>query len=177
MSTFQSSNASRLSQISQLADDFITSGLNILESRSPDKKAVLALTDSLRDSGLWNLGYYLEDRKDRPTLIRPLTRDIRKAREDREKIANEKAERQRKIAEQEAARLEKAKVPPEEMFQTEEARKEYTKWDEQGVPTMMKGPDGEMEVTKSAKKKLVKAWELQRKEHEKWKASQGASAA
>ena len=59
------------------------------------------------------------------------------------------------------ARDNKASVDPSEMFRNEM----YSEWDEQGIPTRdIKGE----EVTKSARKKLVKLYEKQQKMYKEW---------
>ena len=130
-------------------------------------KDVLQLTDRLRDTDLWEKGVYLEDRDDgEPALIRPVTKELRAARLEKEKKAREKEEA--KLEKEQAKKVEAAK--PDKgvqdhmtMFQTDE----YSAWDVNGVPT--KDKDGE-ELAKSRRKKLVKDWERQKKAHEAYLA-------
>ena len=140
-----------------------------LASASAPGKDLLALCDALRDTHLWNLGIYLEDREAQPSLVRTLDRSLIEARAEKESAAAAKAaakaEREAKEAEKEAALKEKAKLSHLEMFRTEE----FGEWDENGIP--VKDNKGE-EVAKSKRKKLVKEWEKQKKLHEEWKASQ-----
>jgi cysteinyl-tRNA synthetase len=141
-----------------------------LSSASAAPKEYLAACDHLRDTALWNLSIYLEDRENQPSLVRPLSASLRQERADREKnaaakaAAKEKAKRDAEAAEKE--RLEKGKLNHLEMFRTSE----YSAWDAEGLPTA----DAEgKEVAKSKAKKLRKDWERQKKLHEAWSAAQG----
>ncbi|KAG2416098.1 hypothetical protein HFD88_007290 [Aspergillus terreus] len=143
-----------------------------LASKNAASKDLLALCDQLRDTHLWNLGIYIEDR-DAPTpaLVRPVDRSLQEARAEKEQAASAKleAKRKREAEQAEKQRLlnEKAKLSHLEMFKTPE----YSAWDENGVP--LKDKDGE-EVAKNKRKKLVKEWERQKKIHEEWLKSQSA---
>jgi cysteinyl-tRNA synthetase len=64
-------------------------------------------------------------------------------------------------------KLAKGKMSPVEMFKTEESLKQYSKWDDQGIPTH--DINGE-ELPKSRRKKLVKEYEGQVKAHGEYKA-------
>nr|POE72856.1 cysteine--trna ligase [Quercus suber] len=140
-----------------------------LRASSASSKDYLSACDILRDSTLWDLGIYLEDRDNQPALVRPLSASLRAERIDREAAATSKAASKAKaIAEKEAAdkeRLEKGKMPPLDMFRTSE----FSAWDEGGLPT--KDAEGK-EVAKSRMKKLKKDWERQHKAHEAWLAAQ-----
>lgn len=132
---------------------------------------ILALCDQLRDTRLWDLDIYLEDRDPPlPALVRPIDRTIKQAREERERAAAakvaQKAKRDAEEAEKKRLQDEKAKLSHLEMYKTDE----YAEWDENGIPT--KDAKGE-EVTKSRKKKLQKDWERQKKLHEDWLKRQG----
>jgi cysteinyl-tRNA synthetase len=140
-----------------------------LSSASASPKEYLAASDHLRDTALWNLSIYLEDREGQPSLVRPLSASLRQERADREKnaaakaAAKEKAKRDAEAAEKE--RLEKGKLSQLEMFRTTE----FSAWDAEGLPTA----DAEgKEVAKSRAKKLRKDWERQKKLHEAWAATQ-----
>ncbi|KAH8177153.1 tRNA synthetases class I (C) catalytic domain-containing protein [Sarocladium implicatum] len=134
------------------------------------KKAILSLTDRIRDEDLTNLGVYLDDRPDnQPSLIKFVpaaeliaAREEKVAREAEKAKKKEEARLAREKADQEAR--EKAKMPPQEMFKQDER---YSAWDEQGMPTKMK--DGS-DVPKSQLKTLKKAWDRQNKAHEDLKA-------
>lgn len=132
---------------------------------------ILALCDQLRDTRLWDLDIYLEDRDPPlPALVRPIDKTIKQAREERERAAAakvaQKAKRDAEEAEKKRLQDEKAKLSHLEMYKTDE----YAEWDENGIPT--KDAKGE-EVTKSRKKKLQKDWEKQKKLHEDWLKRQG----
>ena len=146
----------------------------VVSSQSPDvKKAILALTDRIRDHDFTNLGVYLDDRPDnQPSLIKFVpAAELIAAREEKAAAAAEKAKKKeearlaREKADQEAK--EKAKMPPEEMFKSDER---YSAWDEQGMPTKMK--DGS-DVPKSQLKSLKKMWDKQKKAHDELKAKSG----
>ena len=141
-------------------------------SNAPPKD-YLAACDALRDTTLWNLSIYLEDRESQPSLVRPLSASLRQERLDRESAASSKAAAKEKAkAAAEAAekeKLEKGKLSHLEMFRTSE----FSEWDAEGLPT--KDKEGS-EVAKSRGKKLRKEWERQRKLHEAWVGSQGGNA-
>ncbi|BCS28797.1 cysteine--tRNA ligase [Aspergillus puulaauensis] len=131
-------------------------------------KEVLALCDRVRDVDLFDLGVYLEDRENLPAIVRPISRDLIQAREEKAAQALQK-QREKEAKEKEALKkLEKGKLSHLEMFRTNE----YSAWDEEGIPT--RDAAGE-EVAKSRTKKLRKDWERQKKLHETWLASQQGS--
>jgi cysteinyl-tRNA synthetase len=141
-----------------------------LHGRQAPSKEYLAACDYIRDTVLWNLDIYLEDRENRHALVRPLSASLRQERSDRESLlaakaaAKEKAKADAEAAEKE--RLEKGKLSHLDMFRTSE----YSAWDADGLPTA----DAEgKEVAKSKSKKLKKDWERQKKLHEAWQATQG----
>ncbi|KAL2754863.1 hypothetical protein ACRALDRAFT_1064644 [Sodiomyces alcalophilus JCM 7366] len=140
-----------------------------VSSASPDvKKAVLSLTDRIRDEDLTNLGIYLDDRPDgKSSLIKfvPASeliamRNEKLAKEAAKAQAKEEAKRAREQAEK--AKWEKAKVAPAEMFKSDD---KYSEWDAEGLPTKLK--DGS-ELPKSQLKKLQKEWQRQKKAHEEY---------
>ncbi|KAK4501951.1 hypothetical protein PRZ48_007761 [Zasmidium cellare] len=141
-----------------------------LHSKNASPQEYLAACDHLRDSVLWDLGIYLEDREGRHALVRPLSASLQQERKDREAAAASKAAAKEKAkADKEAAdreRLEKGKQSHLDMFKTSE----YTDWDAEGLPT--KDAEGK-EVAKSKSKKLRKDWERQKKLHEAWQEAQG----
>ncbi|RAR00471.1 cysteinyl-trna synthetase [Stemphylium lycopersici] len=139
---------------------------NLANKKAPAKD-YLDLCDQLRDTHLWNLGIYLEDRETGPAMVRPVDAELQAARTQKEEIARQKAEaklkREREEAEKKAKLAEQAKINPKDMFRTEE----YSAWDEEGLPT--KDKDG-ADVPKGRTKKLKKEWEKQKKlfeEHSK----------
>jgi cysteinyl-tRNA synthetase len=134
--------------------------LRDLAAKNAPTKDFLALCDQLRDTHLWDLGIYLEDRENAPAMVRPVDAELQAARSQKEAIATAKAEakakREAEEAEKKAKLAEQAKINPRDMFRTEE----YSAWDEEGLPT--KDAKGE-EVTKGKNKKLRKEWEKQKK--------------
>lgn len=142
-----------------------------LAAQEAPAKDLLALFDQLRDVHLWNLGIYLEDRSDtKPALVRPLDKLLIEARAEQEsaKIAKARAklEQQAKEAEREKELGERAKVSPLLMFRDSD---EYREWDESGIPIVDAAGNT---ISKSKHKKLVKEWEKQKKMHEEWRATQ-----
>ncbi|ODV95212.1 hypothetical protein PACTADRAFT_49952 [Pachysolen tannophilus NRRL Y-2460] len=122
-----------------------------------DYSVFLEATDSLRNKDLLDLGVMLDDRQDSSALIKFLTDQ-----EKQELISQQ----QLKIKEaKEKEKLEKAKLSPLEMFKTEEYKKQFREWDNEGLPTV--DINGE-EVTKSMKKKLKKLYDAQKKLHEEY---------
>lgn len=136
----------------------------------------LTATDNVRSHDLLKLGISLDDRPDgQPALIKFLNeaekeelikfqqeKEIR----EQEKLAK-KAAQQKLKEQQEKEKLEKSKIPPSELFKTED----YSEWDEAGLP--VKDKDGN-EVTKSARKKLQKAYDQQKKLHDEYLAKTSA---
>jgi cysteinyl-tRNA synthetase len=142
-----------------------------LSSQNAAKNQYLAACDHLRDTVLWDLGIYLEDRDGLPALVRPLSQTLQEERANREAAtAAKEAAKQKAAAEkaaEEARKLEAGKLSHLEMFRTSE----YSAWDEEGMPTADK--EGK-EVAKSRLKKLRKEWERQKKLHEAWRATQAS---
>ncbi|KAI0166772.1 cysteinyl-tRNA synthetase [Hypoxylon sp. FL1284] len=162
-----------LRAVSKLRDEL----RRVAPTTSPEtKKSILSLSDRIRDYDLTNIGVYLDDRPDLPSLIKfvPAAELIaareEKAAKDAEKArAKEEARRAREKAEEE--KWAKAKLGPEDMFKSDER---YSEWDAEGVPAKMK--DGS-EVPKSQLKKLKKDWERQKKAHGEYQAKFGGSTA
>jgi len=151
----------------EVQHDFKTS-LAALHPSDNLPAAVLALCDRIRDLDLWNTGIYLEDRDGEPALIRPVTRELRAARAEKED-----RERQKRVAKEERERLakekaDKGRVSHLEMFRTGE----WSAWDEDGVP--IRDREGG-EVTRSREKKLRKEWVAQKRLHEAWVRAGGAA--
>ena len=127
---------------------------------------LLRLSDGLREQ-LFELGVVFEDRPGKPTLVKLV---------DAEQIARAKAEAEQREADKLARKLEllavqekreaekraKASIKPSEMFLSNPA---YSKFDEQGVPTH--DATGE-ELSKNARKKVVKEYEQQVELHAKY---------
>ena len=124
---------------------------------------ILQLCDRVRDTELWNLGIYLEDREaPQPALIRRVTPALRAARQEREDRDRQREAVKFENERQAQAKADKGRLSHLDMFRTEE---EYSEWDQDGIPVRDK--DGK-EITKSRAKKLRKEWERQKKLHEKW---------
>ncbi|KAI1089453.1 tRNA synthetases class I (C) catalytic domain-containing protein [Rostrohypoxylon terebratum] len=149
----------------------------VAPSTSPEtKQSILALSDRVRDFDLSNIGVYLDDRPDQPSLIKFIpaaeliaAREEKAAREAEKARAKEEAKRAKEKAEEE--KWEKAKLAPQDMFKGDER---YSEWDADGLPTKMK--DGS-EVPKSQSKKLKKDWDRQKKAHSEYQAKFGGSTA
>lgn len=133
---------------------------NLNESQNLAKD-VRQLCDNVRDVSLFDRGVYLEDREDQPALIRPVTNALRAAKAEKEVRAQQKQKAKEEREREAAAKADKGRLSPKEMFQTQD----YSAWDEEGVPTHEKSGE---EVTKSKRKKLVKDYERQKKLHEIW---------
>jgi len=142
-------------------------------------KDILALCDSLRDNDLVPLGVALDDQPDGKALVKLVppselikARDEKKAKAEAlavKKAAQVEAERQKRIA-----KLEKGRVPSEEMFKPPNvAEGTYSAWNEQGIPIA----DGEgKELSKNQAKTVLKNWTNQKKLHEEflaWQNEQG----
>ncbi|CAD6583331.1 MAG: hypothetical protein ASARMPREDX12_001236 [Alectoria sarmentosa] len=126
---------------------------------------VLRLSDQIRDVALWDQDVYLEDRDGEPALIRPVTRELRAARQEREERERLKQKAKEEREKEVAAKVDKGRLDHKDMFRTEE----FSAWDDDGIPT--KDKEGG-EITKSRKKKLQKDWERQKKLHEAWTETQ-----
>lgn len=136
--------------------------LNALISSTNLSKDVLSVCDRLRDVELWDHGIYLEDRDGaQPALVRPVTKEQLFARKEKEERDRQKQKAREEREKEAAAKADRGRQNHLEMFQT----KDYTAWDEDGVPT--KDEKGE-EITKSKAKKLKKDWERQKKLHVEW---------
>ncbi|TEA10406.1 Cysteine--tRNA ligase [Colletotrichum sidae] len=160
-----------LRAVSRLRDEL----RRIVSTVSPEtKKAILSLTDRIRDEDLTNLGVSLDDRPDgKSSLIKFVpaseliaARNEKLAREAEKARAKEEAKRAREQAEKD--KWEKAKLSHMEMFKGDE---KYSEWDAEGLPTKLK--DGS-DVPKSQLKKLQKEWQRQKKAHEEYVAKFGA---
>ncbi|KAL1297761.1 hypothetical protein AAFC00_006298 [Neodothiora populina] len=148
----------------EAAASWLSSLGELLAANAPPK-SYLPLCDDLRNTTLWNLGIYLEDRDNQPALVRPLNASLRQERSNREALAAlklGKAEAAKLAKEkEEKERLAKGKLSPLDMFRTSE----FSAWDDEGLPT--KDAEGK-DVAKSRSKKLKKDYERQKKLHEAW---------
>lgn len=137
-----------------------------------DSRTLLDSCDRLRDEDLLELGVALDDRSDGQGALIKFLNEKEQAellKQQRDKAAAhaarqlKKAEQARAAAAKERERLERAKVSPLEMFRGPGLEHVYSQWDADGVPTHL--ADGE-EVSKSARKKLVKQQQQQKKLHD-----------
>ncbi|AAS54011.2 AFR640Wp [Eremothecium gossypii ATCC 10895] len=140
-------------------------------ARGGDTARLLAITDRVRDVDLPALGVLLEDRQDRPALVKFATPEELKQREleaeEKEKAARAAVRAKEAAAAREEERRARARVPPTEMFRGNSA---YSAFDADGVPTA----DAEGEpLSKSMCKKLRKQWEQQKKAYDAWVAVSG----
>ena len=144
--------------------------LKSLADKQAPVKEYLDLCDALRDTHLWDLGIYLEDRENQPAMVRPVDAELAAQRTQKDAIAAAKADakrkREREEADKKAKLAEQAKISPKDMFRTEE----YSAWDEDGVP--VKDKEG-VDVAKGRVKKLRKEWEKQKKLFDEYSAGVG----
>lgn len=131
-------------------------------------KDVRQLCDDLRDISLFDRGVYLEDRESLPALIRPVTKDLRAAKAEKEERARQKQKAKEEREKGAAAKADKGRLSHKDMFRSEE----YSAWDADGVPTRERSGG---EFPKSKRKKLQKDWERQKKLHEAWLKTNPAS--
>ena len=130
---------------------------------------LLAACDRLRNETLPNLGVSLEDRADMPAVVKFVDREALLEERRKEKAAQEekqrlKAEAKRKAQEQQALKEAKRRIPPNELFRSDE---KFTQFDEQGIPTHERAPDGsEKPVSGKQRKRLVKLYEQQKELYE-----------
>ncbi|PGH09417.1 cysteine-tRNA ligase [Polytolypa hystricis UAMH7299] len=148
----------------QLLTEFSTK-VSSLEQADNITKEILILCDRVRDIDLFDLGVYLEDRDNQPALVRPVTKELLLAREEKAARARQKQLEKEKKEREALEKAEKGKISNLDMFRTNE----FSAWDEDGLPT--KDAAGQ-EITKSRSKKLKKDWERQKKAHEAWLVSQ-----
>ncbi|KAJ3712081.1 tRNA synthetases class I (C) catalytic domain-containing protein [Lentinula guzmanii] len=134
-------------------------------------KDILALCDKLRDEELIPLGVALDDQEGGKALVKLAPpSDLLKARDEKRAIALAKQAKKEAAKEAEQLkrleRLTKGKLDPREMFRPPNVKEGvYGSYDESGVPLT----DGEgKEISKSARKKLLKEREAQAKLHEEY---------
>ncbi|KAJ3713838.1 tRNA synthetases class I (C) catalytic domain-containing protein [Lentinula raphanica] len=140
-------------------------------------KDILALCDKLRDEELIPLGVALDDQEDGKALIKLApSSELLKARDEKRAIAL--AKQAKKEAAKEAERLKrlerlaKGKLDPREMFKPPNVKEgTYGSYDESGVP--LTDREGK-EISKSARKKLMKERDAQGKLHEEYLRSEEA---
>lgn len=143
------------------------------EARLNKQTPILNMCDNLRDNVLPDLGVLMEDLADR-TVVKLCDREtILREREQKLKMAElKKAEELKRKKELEDAKREKEakkSINPKEMFLKETDK--YSKFDEDGIPVL----DAEgKELSKSARKKCEKAYELQKKSYDEYLKQKGA---
>ena len=129
-------------------------------------KEILALCDRVRDVDLWKVDIYLEDREGAPALVRPVTKGLREARQEKDERARAKEEARLRRDREARDKLEKGKLSHMVMFKPPQpVGAEFIEWDDEGMPT--RTATGEA-VAKARLKKLRKDWERQKKAHELW---------
>lgn len=149
--------------LSQFRDQVRLAAIN-----KEDLAVILDACDSVRGD-LLGLNVSLDDRPN-GALVKFLNDEEREQilhqQQEKVRIAEEKAAKKAAqaaaAAKKEAERLEKMKIDPKDMFRDSNV---YSEWDEQGLP--IKDKSGE-EVSKSAKKKLLKQWQQQEKLHNEY---------
>lgn len=149
--------------------DGVRSAVLSSKGEGEGKEALLTLSDQLRET-LTEQGVLFEDRPGKPTLVRLVDRDTmakikaEQVARDAEKLAR-KLETTRISEEKAAAKLAKAALAPADMFRSNPA---YSAWDEQGIPTH---DASGAELSKNARKKVLKEYEAQVELHQKYLAS------
>jgi cysteinyl-tRNA synthetase len=143
------------------------------ERMNDPSKEILALCDRVRDVDLWKVDIYLEDREGAPALVRPVTKGLREARQEKDERARAKEEARLRRDREARDKLEKGKLSHMVMFKPPQPiGAEFIEWDDEGMPT--RTATGEA-VAKARLKKLRKDWERQKKAHELWiEATAGA---
>lgn len=149
----------------QVFTNFRNSVSSLPQSESISKE-ILSLCDRVRNVDLFDIGVYLEDRDNQPALVRPVTRELIQAREEKAARALQKQQEKEAREKEALKKAEKGKLSHLEMFRTTE----FSAWDDGGLP--LKDAAGE-ELTKSKTKKLRKDWDRQKKLHEAWMAANG----
>jgi cysteinyl-tRNA synthetase len=136
----------------------------VLEKK--DCSELLTLSDTVRTK-LTDLGVIFEDRPGKSTLVKLVSKETAaKMKADQDAREVEKLARKLEMARineaKKAEKLAKAAMVPSEMFKN---NAEYSKFDEQGVPTHDAAGD---ELSKNARKKVVKEYDTQVELHQKY---------
>ncbi|KAF7332125.1 DALR-2 domain-containing protein [Mycena kentingensis (nom. inval.)] len=137
-------------------------------------KDILALCDRLRDVDLVPLGVALDDGDDGQALVKLVPpAELIRARDEKRAQAEAKAAKKTEALAAErakrAARLEKGRVAPQDMFKPPNVVEgTYGSWNDEGVPLT----DGEgKELSKNQAKKVLKDRQAQEKLHSEWLAA------
>ncbi|KAI0049963.1 hypothetical protein FA95DRAFT_1488235 [Auriscalpium vulgare] len=143
-------------------------------------KEILALSDKLRDVDLVPLGVALDDQEDGKALVKLVPpAELVRARDEKRAQAEAKAAKKAAAVEAERQKrqqkLEKGRVPPEELFRPPNVPEDtYGSWDGAGIPLT----DGTgKELSKNQGKKAQKEWAAQKKLHDEylaWKKEQAS---
>ncbi|KAJ7782366.1 tRNA synthetases class I (C) catalytic domain-containing protein [Mycena maculata] len=134
-------------------------------------KDILALCDQLRDVDLIPLGVALDDQEDGKALVKLVPpAELIRARDEKRAQAEAKALKKAEMAEAErikrAAKLEKGRVAPQDMFKPPNVPEgTYGSWNEDGVP--LTDAEGK-ELSKNQAKKVAKDVAMQKKLHDEW---------
>ena len=176
-STNGTTTSTTSNQYSTVLSNFRDSATSLASSSDPSKlsKEVLALCDRVRDIDLWSLSIYLEDSPEagQPALVRPVTKELLLARQERELKAQQKQADKEKREREAREKEEKGRLDPREMFKLDGVKEDFGEGDADGVPT--KDKEGN-ELAKSRVKKLRKDWDRQKKAHETWLAANSRKA-
>lgn len=151
--------------------------LLVAETEEPKlRPSVMSKLDEFRDYTLVDLGIALDDKKD-GFILKPSTRaELVDKREAKLQEARDKDFKRQEAKQAEREQLMKGQLRASDLFTN---RQEFTRLDEKGIPTHMKGEDGttEVEVTKNQSKKFLKEQVLQEKLNKKyddWAAKQSS---
>mmetsp|Transcript_27177 Transcript_27177/g.48787 ORF Transcript_27177/g.48787 Transcript_27177/m.48787 type:complete len:620 (+) Transcript_27177:30-1889(+) len=146
-------------------------------ARRQDTQTILQTCDRLRDQKLPVLGVRLEDRTDKPAVWKlenpeTLLKEQERKRQEEQKAVDKKAETLRLKAQKEEEKAAQARIRPEDMFLSQTDK--YSTFDAQGIPTHDAAGEA---LSKSARKKVTKDWEKQKKLHDQYiqKSQQSAS--
>lgn len=152
-------DSKRLQGILESISQFRDAVRLIAKDQNGKPKDYFAASDSLRQN-LSQLGVIFEDR---PDGLCSLVKLVDPSIQDEEELAKKAAALSLKNqqAERAAAKAAKAQIAPADLFK---GHPSYSKWDERGIPTH--DASGE-ELSKSARKKVVKEYEQQVELHSK----------
>jgi len=132
-------------------------------ARAKETGKVLSACDKLRDESLPLLGVRLDDNATGGAIWKLGNKEeLAKEVEQKRKAEQAKIDAKLEAQKREQEKLEKAKVPPGQMFRG--MADKYSAFDEAGLPT--KDAEGK-ELTKSAAKNLKKEYDAQAKAHQK----------
>ncbi|EGC32761.1 hypothetical protein DICPUDRAFT_155256 [Dictyostelium purpureum] len=132
-----------------------------------DTASILKTCDTLRDEILPLLGIKMDDKGANGAIWKFEDKEtLKKEIEQKKEIERKKQADKEEKLKKEKEKLEKSKIPPQELFIRETDK--YSKFDEKGLPTHDKEGN---EITKSQLKKLQKEYDTQAKDHSKYLAS------